>query len=423
MLMTIICINNMGNRNGMLNNLKKINENNIIIILVVLTISFSLIYDKISQHVLNLAFFISIVYFFIRKNPFNNKLLLFPLLLIIFSFFEILWSKSFQGIDYNNINNEYYKSAKRLMVCSVILFHFISNGFLADRKTLVFCKFIALLSYLYISILGVFDYVNNGERISFGISATMGGYIYLVQALFTLYIVSIWEARFANFLLVLLSIFTLCIILMTGTRALIIVYPFCIFFLFLKSHIINLKMVVAFFAIIIIGISVNLIPSSIITYRIDTTLNEISKYKDGEVNSSLGARFSLWKAGLDIIQDNPYSISADKRNELAKNYIKEKQYSNPEALRAIEFHLHNDIINMGSLQGWFSILMLLSFYISIIYYPLKITKNILVTLLIALPIIVLGLTDTLLIYGKFVYMHMCCMILYLCYSKNAIKHS
>lgn len=406
----------------MINRLKGINEGNVIIILVTLVISFALPFDKISQQALNLAFFISFIYILIRKKKLNNKELLFPLFFILFGVFEFSWANLFHSIEYNYIHSEYIKSAKRLIPCSIILFHMLSIRDSISNNALETCGVILVLSCLYTSFESIYDYFNYYERVSFGIYATMGGYIYIVQSLVVLYVISTWKIRFSNVILFSLSLLILAVTMMTGTRVLIIAYPVCMFILFIKANMVNIKTIIAFCIVVLLGFSTNLIPSKIITERINNTFSEINRYKTGEVSTSLGARFSMWKAGIDIIKNNPYGLSADKRNELAKEYIINKQYSNPEALRAIESHLHNDILNIGSLQGWVGIFIFILLYILIIYFPFIITKSALVTSFVALPTVMFGLSDTLFIYSKYVYVSTCCLILYICFSVKSKKN-
>ncbi|AWH88685.1 O-antigen ligase family protein [Limnobaculum parvum] len=398
------------------NKIYQFNEAPVIVFLISLALSFALPYDAISRYALYIALYLSVIYIFIRRNSIRNRELILPLVIILFGIFEMSWAALFKSIDYNIVNIEYIRSAKRMISCAVILFHLISIKDRVGKKTLFLSGVMLLISYLYLSFSGIYYHIQTGERIGFGLAATIGGYIYAVQALLVMYIVYVSRIKYSSVLLVVLSLFTFYVVLMTETRAVIIIYPLCITLFFIKLKIINIKYLLVLAVLIAAGVSTNLISLQPIISRMDSTVYEVNAYQGGTVGTSLGARFSLWKAGLHIICEHPYGISADERNILARKYITEEQYSNPAALAALEFHLHNDVINIGSLQGIAGMLFLLVFYVSLIYYSFIITRSILISALLMIPTIFFGLSDTLLYSNKYVCVMLLSLILYLCFS-------
>ncbi|MBK5143946.1 O-antigen ligase family protein [Budviciaceae bacterium BWR-B9] len=404
------------------NKLYQFNEAPAIVFLISLALSFALLYDTVSRYALYIAFYLSVIYIFIRRNNIRNRELILPIVIILFGIFEISWAELSKSTDYNIVNIEYIRTAKRMISCAVILFHLVSIKERVGKKTLSLCAFMLLLSYLYLSFSGILYYMQTGQRIGFGMAATIGGYIYTIQALLVMYIVSISKIKYSDILLVVLALFTFYVVIMTETRAIIIIYPLCVFLLFIKSKIINIKSLLVLVILITAGVSTNLISLQPIIYRMDSTVYEVNAYQGGTVGTSLGARFSLWKAGVHIISEHPYGVSADERNALAKEYIIEEQYSNPAALDALEFHLHNDIINIGSLQGIVGILFLLVFYISLIYYTVIITKSFLISALLMIPTIFFGLSDTLLYSNKYIYVMLLSLVIYIFFSYSGNKN-
>ncbi|MBK5074192.1 O-antigen ligase family protein [Budviciaceae bacterium CWB-B4] len=396
--------------------LYQFNEAPVIVFLASLVLSFALPYDTVSRYALYIAFYLSVIYIFIRRNSIRNRELILPLVIILFGVFEILWAELSKSIEYNIVNIEYIRSAKRMISCAVILFHLISIKNRVGKKTLFLCGFMLFTSYFYLSFSGIYYYMQTGQRIGFGMAATIGGYIYTVQALLVMYIVSVSKIKYSDILLIVLALFTFYVVIMTETRAIIIIYPFCVFLLFIKSKIINIKSLLVLTAFVAAGVGTNLISLQPIISRMDSTVYEVNAYQGGAVGTSLGARFSLWKAGLHIISEHPYGVSADERNMLAREYIIKEQYSNPTALSALEFHLHNDIINIGSLQGVAGILFLLIFYISMIYYSAIMTKSVLVSALLMIPTIFFGLSDTLLYSNKYMYVMLLSFVFYFLFT-------
>lgn len=407
----------------MLEKLSNFNEIPVIIVLITLVLTFALPYDVVSRYALYTAFYISVIYIFIRRRNIKSKEFILPLIIVIFSVIEILWGNIFKSIEYKYINVEYMKSAKRMIVCAVILYHVISFKDKINPRVLNLCGWILFFSFVYLSVDGALEYMETKRRIGFGMSATMGGYIYAAQALLVLYIASICDFKYKNILVFVLTILIFCVVSMTGTRAIIIIYPLCVLFLYIKLKFLNIKYLLAFIVFIFISVSTNLISLDSLNHRYNSIISEVTRYQDGNVSSSLGARFSLWKAGIDIISKNPYGLSADERNALAKEYIHSYEYSNRAALDAIEFHLHNDFINTGSLLGIIGIIAIIILYLSLGYYSFTLTRDYTVFIFIIFPLVLFGLSDTLLISSKFMYVTLLNLVMYICFTYKNSKYN
>ncbi|MCC3263655.1 hypothetical protein LLE87_36380, partial [Paenibacillus polymyxa] len=58
-----------------------------------------------------------------------------------------------------------------------------------------------------------------------------------------------------------------------------------------------------------------------------------------------------------------FGQDAEQRYNKARQYI-EKNYKSAEAVRAIKYHFHNDIIESFSLQGLFGVIAIILFYVT-----------------------------------------------------------
>ncbi|MEE8747768.1 MAG: O-antigen ligase family protein [Rahnella inusitata] len=128
--------------------------------------------------------------------------------------------------------------------------------------------------------------------------------------------------------------------------------------------------------------------------RIDNLQTEITSYNQGDRNTSVGARFSMWRAGIDVFKQHPLGQSADSRNALATTFINQNEGGNPEAIRNLQFHLHNDIIDTLSLQGIFGGIIMLLFFAVLLLYPFKLVPKGYEFLLLSVPVIYFSQGDT-----------------------------
>lgn len=84
--------------------------------------------------------------------------------------------------------------------------------------------------------------------------------------------------------------------------------------------------------------------------RIVEAYDNIQQLQKNNANTSLGARFVMLDAGQHVASLSLFGQDAEKRYNNAREYI-EQNYKSAEAVRAIKYHFHNDIIESFSLQG------------------------------------------------------------------------
>jgi O-antigen ligase len=83
--------------------------------------------------------------------------------------------------------------------------------------------------------------------------------------------------------------------------------------------------------------------------RASEIITDITLYQQNN-NTSIGARLTMWYSGINEIITHPGGVSAKERYQILADFINKKENGNPEALRNIPYHLHNDLIETMSLQ-------------------------------------------------------------------------
>lgn len=68
-------------------------------------------------------------------------------------------------------------------------------------------------------------------------------------------------------------------------------------------------------------------------------------------------------AGQHVASLSLFGQDAEQRYNNAREYI-EQNYKSAEAVRAIKYHFHNDIIESFSLQGFLGVIAIILFYVS-----------------------------------------------------------
>ncbi|AWQ20723.1 O-antigen ligase domain-containing protein [Pantoea ananatis] len=371
------------------------------IVLVLSCISFStaLNASTICRNALFLAFLFSLIDF-VRVRPVIRKdsLLFFFVTTILFAGGFILHGKLFKSVENFAVDENYYYAALRILMGVVVFYYLSQRKENFSEKDLFFFKFLILFGFSYLSVQAIYIHsLQPHLRLEIKTVSTTVAYIFAIQAFAAMYIVSTWRNQFSflcNSLIFLLSFY---IIILTETRSVIATFPFIVLVFFIQSKIINLKTILCIAVVVASVVILNRAPLQSALSRLTLTVNEVKDFQNNNGNTSLGVRFSLWEAGAHAFIVHPFGQSADQRYDEVKHYITSQKYQNTDALRSIDFHMHNDLIDTLSLRGIWGGLLFILFFSSMAYVLIKNSENLAGLMLLLLPNLVYGLTDTLLI--------------------------
>jgi O-antigen ligase len=199
--------------------------------------------------------------------------------------------------------------------------------------------------------------------------ATISAYIYSTLSIIFIYLLYIQKKPSCYIIAALSIVLSFTVVILTGTRAAIILHLLIIammtIYYFKKLHFKSTLIVLVIALLASFALYKNYIHP-----KIQQTYNEVTLYQEGQDNTSLGARFSMWTVGLKNFVNAPFGQSMQSRFNYSEQYVsKNPQYKS--TMEFINVHLHDETIETLSLQGIFGGLTLLWFYMSISWVAIR----------------------------------------------------
>lgn len=352
-----------------------------------------------------------------RKIVIKKEDILLFLSFLMVSASQFIWVKLYPPVssEYIMANSNYPRTALYLFIGSFIalLSPSLLNLTLYNKKNCKIIIFITLISLFYMGGKGLFYMVSNPTgRLRISSAATMSAYLFMMQGLFTLYIINIMSFKNKFIYISVVFVFSFIVILYTQTRTVIILYPVLILLYFIVNKQFSFKKLILS-GVMIIALGYLLVGHVFqsVENRMYSAYYEISGYSENN-NSSFGARITMWKSGLHAAKMHPTGQSTDSRLQIVKEYISQYENGNPEAIRNLTYHLHNDIIESASLQGVWGVMALIFLFVSMnIFFYYK------GTWLSAFPLLILAVSgvsmvDVLFIDDRFIIMFCALTVLF-----------
>lgn len=387
---------------------KKLIIFNICFISLVLAIAMDLFANTYPEKIFYFVSYVAVIYTFVQASKnrgviyANRPLLLLCISLVLYALSKIIWATMFKNTDFIDIRDNYYTVGKRFLLAAFILFYFYQCRNLLNKKVLglsIIILFIGLGISLWV---GYLSRTLAEPRVKWtSDAATTGSYLVVLISMVTITLVRRYfgASKLSLLLFLLAFLVNMAMILMTETRSAIFLTPVLYITFFLRYYNGIEKRLKALLAAIIFA------SAAIVLYctwdRIAQIKSDIAEYHTNN-DTSIGARFSIWKSGWHSVTDKFWGQSTDQRYLKVEEYIHQYERANPEAARNVAYHLHNDILETLSLQGIYGLFALLFFYISCLYFSLNkrdgFSNN--STLFIISPVIAFGFTDVVLIQSN-----------------------
>lgn len=381
---------------------------------IIISISTSLINEKISRIAFFSSCYISIFGMLLDRKNYKNYSKLVPVSLLVFGLSKVIWFYSFR-IFYDVISeidmySGYLQSGKRIILCSVLISYLFFNLKNINCNKIIF-SFALTMSFILATLFSIYQ-INKGTlRVELYAVATAAAYMYscLSLVLISFLISSNIRKPLSYIVSILLFSISLVIILYTGTRAALIFHPLIFLIILIMTSWDNEYKKIILSSTIIIIVTFSYIFSNTIIDKIEQTNDEIATYKHSQGNgmSSLGARFSMWNTGLYSFYQHPIGATMKQRHDTIENYI-ETENRDRAAKEFTYIHLHNEIIDTLSLQGIPGTVILLFFYASMLIRAIRQKNPMLLSVMLC--IIIYGLTDVIFI-NRAMSLLFCLMIL------------
>ena len=346
-----------------------------------------------------------------RKLPVEDRALLgFMISLVLMAAARIIWGACFKETHWKDIHDNYVVGGKRFLLATFIIFWFYKARDKLSKTSLTASVALILAGLIYTLWFAFQAHANNDPRIKLtSDAATTASYLTVFVSLTCLYLAfqRFKSSAFSIALFFTILAVNVTLVILTETRSAVLYAPvmYVLFFMmnYRKIHKAILYSCLAAFLAVIIG------TPYAIWDRMSQIKSDIDHYHENN-DTSIGARFSIWKSGWNSVNFGIVGQNSDERTEKARSYIVKYERDNPEAWKNVAYHLHNDMLEVLSLHGILGIVALLSFYLTGLIFALsrRMRRNNGV-LFIILPTFLFGLADTVLIQGNTVLLICICL--------------
>jgi len=339
-------------------------------ILSAATLLVAMVNNNLSMKLFNICGILAVLTLIIkgRSSYINWKVFALPASILFIGIIDLIWYKLFK------VNNSPFQATYHNYINTVRVFIFGFFMVLLAATTKFKYKSSVLLYLLYcvsFIILGyaLFQKFSIGmERIDFGIGTSTGA-AYSIMLVGLISAVSILHTPKSHPLLfVLNTVMIFAALMMTQTRSSILIFPVICCLTITTYYLKNPKKlflgICGFLALMMV---LGLVFSQSIATRYDAAVKDINLYQQGKGATSLGARFAMYESGITLFKEAPLKWrSAEERSqEIASLSVKNKTLG--AAMKYINVHLHNEIIENASLKGIVGVISVLCFYAALMF--------------------------------------------------------
>jgi O-antigen ligase len=270
------------------------------------------------------------------------------------------------GCIFLKLTHGYSSSVVRIFVCFLLYFSFVPKKrfILLKNKLPVFLFIASVISFSY----GLwFTYVLDVGR-AWSINPIPYSTVSVGISVGSLFILFSNTNKLIQKMMMLSFALSLNVIIFSQSRgtalALLSIGPLVVIF----SYYLNLEVIRKtkfLFLIILASFWVN---SGLVESRMDVTKNEIKEIESSNMNTSIGSRLQMWKAGAYLIKEKPILGYGDNHKQ-AKQSLVEQGIITQNVVRFT--HYHNEYISVWAKNGLIGVMMLLS----ILYAPYFLFKR------------------------------------------------
>lgn len=367
-----------------------------------------IVFIPINLHITNkiivLTGIISFVCLILQKKcQFNRNIIYFAAGLFLLGAIDLVWYELYKTneVIYKNGYRGYLEAGKMFLLSSFTFLFLNKNNFNTNIK---FHLVAAILTQALIFLRAYYQgIILNADRIPLSAmsgnigqmgAATIAAYIITFSALYASIVFLKLNSRYKWLLFYANFGLSFAALVMTGTRAALITYPFItVLMLFIQHREQKVFLAKGISGILVLLLGCGLLFSKEIEKRIEAFKGDIISYttKNNSV-SSIGARFSMIQAG---IKSAPQGLEWQSLEQRAINItaLSKQDSIYKGATEFLDVHMHNEVVEALSTKGVLGVIFLFFFYSVLIYYCVAEKKYLLLTFPAA--IILFGFSDVL----------------------------
>ncbi|ORM52986.1 ligase [Pantoea conspicua] len=325
------------------------------------------------------------------------------IVLILFSLIRLVWAMQVKAIEtapstdsITNISN-YLLGAKRLLLGAFVLLSLAVYGQLVSLNTLRAGKILILVGLLITLGFGIHEHLYTANvRIKLTTeAASMSSYMILF-----IYCTWLWLSRFESHAYwkmadVAVLIVTFALLYLCGTRVTLIALVAVGLLFLLQTY--RLSMLTNWrISALAVGLLAILVLMT--SNRWVEGVQDIENFGSNS-STSLGARVAIWGGAVNFIQHHGGFSTPDERTTQARQFISAHYPNNVEGYTNVKYNMHNEFLEVTTLQGWLGALSLALLYLVTLAGGVKRCD----LRGVALPLVALfvaGLTDSVLPYNQ-----------------------
>lgn len=299
----------------------------------------------------------------------NKQNLVLPFMLLLFGLLQIIWVEVFKqsGSAFTGAYRSYQNGGKVMIFAALIMTALTSREPCADktRITSLWTILTAIGLYLFAGyqLAGAVEPLYYRVALGFEHQTGTAYALTLIALLASQAIINLRLKRTVLFYL-LHFLISLSVIITTQTRAAILVYPILSIGLFFMHYRHNRTMLLKALLAFVVLVGLAAIPlKPVIESRYQNFMVDLHSYSQDNSNTSIGARLAMQRAGIESGKSHDWGQSLEQRGaEIQRLAVQDTSLQG--ALKFIDVHLHNEIIDTFSLKGIPGVVVLLLLYIA-----------------------------------------------------------
>lgn len=325
------------------------------------------------------------------QSPRQNGMLALSLLAMSISCLAWYYLYKRSG-DFGGVYSAYERLGKTLMMSAMLVF-IVSNHRLRLPAWLI--NSITIGAALAINLEAIhIAYATHFERVTLNIPhATTAAYILTVFDILMLHSILVLGSRWRYLLLLIAFFISYCAIIVTGTRAAIIIYPLIFVAMFASDRHTSRKVLISSCVIVLIASAGAMYAfKPVIKARIHSFKDDVRLFEASNSRTSTGARVAMFKSGWYAGLAAPLGQSAEQRAATIHELVRQ----DPMLAGAEWFlsnHMHNELIESFSERGIIGAALLAWLYYSLLKIALQRRQKNLCLLMITLSMIIYGISD------------------------------
>ncbi|GAL46107.1 MULTISPECIES: O-antigen ligase family protein [Citrobacter] len=297
----------------------------------------------------------------------NKKNLVLPFMLLLFGLLQIIWVEIFKqpGSAFTGAYRSYQNGGKVMLFAALVMTALTSRAPCANktRITSIWVILTAIGLYLFAGyqLAGAAEPLNYRVALGFEHQTGTAYALTLIGLLASQAIINL-RMKHTVSLYLLHFLISLAVIITTQTRAAILVYPILSIGLFLIHHRHNRAMLFKALLGFMILVGLAAIPlKPVLEHRYQNFMLDVHSYSQNNSNTSIGARLAMQRAGIEAGKVHLGGQSLEQRGaEIQRLAVEDNSLQG--AIKFLDVHLHNEIVDTFSLKGIPGVIVLLLLY-------------------------------------------------------------